>query len=350
MPGSLPSIIAHRGASGVRPEHTLSAYQLALDMGADAIELDLVPTRDGSLIARHDNELSITTDVADHPEFASRRRTKILDGIALTGWFSEDFTIDEIRALRARQRFDFRSREFDGLFPVPALEDLLQLAQIRAAPDRPIRIYIELKHAAHFASIGLPFEQTLLPIIDAAMKGSAFQRGTGVPPVLLSQTHGRNARATTNAPQDEICIESFDPDILRLLRGRTSALICQLIDDPVQAAQFRDMLLPAGLARIKEYADGIGVWKRLIVPTIQTDADGVDASRSRLGSPTSLIDDAHRAGLFVDAWSFRDEPRFLAADYGGDPAAEYRQFFALGVDGMITDFPETALSVIRGAH
>src|SRR5450432_4174440 len=133
--GATPRIIAHRGASGLRPEHTLAAYQLALEQGADAIELDLVPTRDGSLIARHDNELSITTDVADHAEFASRRRSKIVDGIRLTGWFSEDFTIDEIRALRARQRFDFRSREFDGRFPVPTLDEVQQLTRDCVGPD-----------------------------------------------------------------------------------------------------------------------------------------------------------------------------------------------------------------------
>ncbi len=236
----------------------------------------------------------------------------------------------------ARQRFDFRSRAFDGLFPIPTLDEVLQLALTYAQLDRPLRVYLELKHAAHFASVGLPFEQTLLP---------ALLRGTGFQPV--SSPHGLETRATNEASPVEICIESFESDILRSLRDRTSTLICQLIDDPVQGEVFAEMLIPAGLRRVKEYADGIGVWKRLIVPMIGTDAGGADASAARLGRPTSLIDDAHRSGLFVDAWTFRDEPQFLAADYTGDPIAEYRQFFSLGVDGVITDFPETAMNAKR---
>ncbi len=161
-------IIAHRGASGLRPEHTLAAYELAIQAGVDAIELDLVPTGDGSLIARHDNELSITTDVAQRAEFATRRRSKNVDGVAQIGWFSEDFTIDEIRALRARQRFDFRSRAFDGALSVPSLDDVLQMVRKSVAPDRAFRVYLELKHPTYFASIGLPFEQTLPPILRAA--------------------------------------------------------------------------------------------------------------------------------------------------------------------------------------
>ncbi len=307
-----PRVIAHRGASGERPEHTLAAYQLAIEQGADAIELDLVPCRDGTLIARHDSELSITTDVADRSEFAERRRIQTIEGVALAGWFVEDFTAAEIAALRARQRFPFRSPAFNDQFPIPTLADVLALVQRAAQGGRSVGVYLELKHPTHFASIGLPFEDSL-----------------------------QNTLAGANLPQSaQVVIESFEPGILQQLRGRRSERLCQLIDHPSTTPQFAQMLTRAGLATIAGYADGIGVNKHLIIP---------QTSDPRLSSPpTSLIDDAHGAGLFVDAWTFRDEPRFIAAGHHGDAIGEYRRFFDLGLDGAITDFPKTAIRARQG--
>jgi len=316
---AIPRIIGHRGACGRRPEHTLSSYELAFDLGADAIELDLVPTRDGHLIARHDNELSITTDVASRSEFGDRRRTKIAGGMRFDGWFTEDFTVGEIRTLRARERFSFRSHAYDGLFGVPLLSEILTLVCARQRrTGHPQAVILELKHPAYFASIGLPFEAQVLRTL-----------------------------AEANLPDEiEICIESFEPEILKNLSGRrTKTQICQLIDDPQVDAKFAMMLTPSGLAQVRTYADTIGVWKRVVVPVNEADAGSANSSAERLGEPTSLVNDAHDAKLFVEAWTFRDEPRFLAADYAGDPLNELRQFLELGVDGLIADCPGAAMRV-----
>jgi glycerophosphoryl diester phosphodiesterase len=323
---SSPIVIAHRGASGILPEQTLEAFDLAIEHGADAIELDVIPTKDGVLLARHENELSITTNVADPPLFATRRTTKVVDGEAMTGWFAEDFTAEEIRALRARQRFAFRDHSRDDKFNVPTLDDVLQWRERRSTiVGRRIGIFIEIKHPTYFKHNGFDIAEILIATLS---RHHASKRDCG------------------------IALMSFETRVLRDLRERCELPLIQLLDAPGlrpfdwtesgDPRTYADMISPAGLAEITKYADGIGPWKRLIVPTLNSDADGGDAATLRLAPPTSLIDDAHAAGLFVCSWTFRDEPRFLAGDYSGDPEREYKQFYTLGVDAVITDFPKTA--------
>jgi glycerophosphoryl diester phosphodiesterase len=321
-----PLVIAHRGASGYLPEQTLEAFDRAIDQGADAIELDVVPTRDGVLVARHENELSVTTNIADHPEFASRPTTKNVDGGAVTGWFTEDFTAADLRKLRARQRFPFRSHSYDERFALPTLDDVLEWRLRRQkAVGRQIGVFIEVKHPTYFSSVGLNVREPLLRTLDGADSG--------------------------------VVVMSFEPGILRELRGRSDLPLIQLLDAPQSRPfdwmraedqrTFADLITPPGLAEIAKYADGIGPWKRLIVPALSVDTDGDPADNFHLGPPTSLIRDAHSAGLFVCSWTFRDEPAYLAADYAGKPSLEYEQFFSLGLDAAITDFPDTAV-VARG--
>jgi glycerophosphoryl diester phosphodiesterase len=314
-----PLLIAHRGASGYRPEHTLASYELAIAMGADFIEPDLVCTRDGVLIARHENDISETTDVADRPEFAARRATKDIDGLRIIGWFSEDFTLAEIKTLRARERLPFRTQDFNGRFEVPTLQEVLERARrATAEAGRTIGVYPETKKPSYFRSLGLPLEEPLLDALTAA-----GYRGREAP----------------------VYIQSFEVGNLQELRRRTDLPLIQLLEVAGRPRDFtlagdgrtyQDLAAPAGLAEIAEYADGIGPNKRLIVPV---DGEG------RLQAPTSLVDDAHRAGLLVHPWTFRSDNPFLAAEYGGDPAGEYRQFFGLGVDGLFSDFPDVAARV-----
>jgi glycerophosphoryl diester phosphodiesterase len=314
---ALPIIIAHRGASGHRPEHTLAAYELAIEMGADFIEPDLVSTKDSALIARHENEISETTDVIDRPEFASRRTTKRIDGVEVTGWFTEDFTLAEIKTLRAKERLSFRNQEFNSRFEIPTFEEVLDLARRKSAETgRIIGVYPETKHPTYFRSIGLSLEEPLLEVLTAA---------------------GHRDRS---AP---VYIQSFEMGNLKELRSKTDLPLIQLLEvegQPYDLAlagdrrSYRDLATPAGLAEIARYADGIGPNKRLIVPV---DGEG------RLQAPTSLVADAHLAGLLVHPWTFRSDGPFLAPEYGGDPECEYDQFFALGVDGVFSDFSDVAV-------
>jgi len=297
-----PLIIAHRGASGHRPEHTLEAYALAIEMGADVIEPDIVCTRDGVLVARHENEIGGTTDVAE--KFPRRRTTKEIDGQPVDGWFTEDFTLAELKALRARERLPFRSRAYDGKFLIPSLDEVIELAENRRAAGRSIAVYPETKHPGYFRSIGLPLE-----------------------PRLIALMHARGLRRRT----DPAFIQSFEPSSLQILRPMTELRLMQLLDEGADAS-------PARLAAIAKYADGIGPHQRLIVPA---DAAG------RLLPATSLIDDAHAAGLFVHVWTLRSEDAFLSPSYGGDPRREYEQFASLGADGVFTDFPDVAAAVFR---
>src|SRR5215218_3227804 len=289
-----PLVIAHRGASGYRPEHTLAAYELAIEMGADFIEPDLVITRDGVLIARHENDISGTTDVIDRPEFRSRRRTKWIDGREVTGWFAEDFTLAEIKTLRARERLEFRDRQFNGMFEVPTFQEILDVAR-----RRNVGVYPETKFPSYLRSIGLPLEE---PMVEALL-AAGFQ--------------GRDAA---------VFLQSFEGSSLKLLKTMIDLPRIQLLDDVAHT-----MATPEGLAEIAAYADGIGPNKRLIVPA------GPDG---RLRPPTSLVEDAHRAGLLVHPWTFRSDPVFLAPDYEGDAAREVEQFVELGVDGLFCDFPD----------
>jgi len=298
-----PLIIAHRGASGHRPEHTLEGYRLGAEMGADFVEPDLVSTKDGVLIARHENEIGGTTDVA--VKFASRRTTKTIDGQAITGWFTEDFTLAEIKTLRAKERLAFRSHAYDGQFAIPTFDEVIELAQrLGRELKRPIGVYPETKHPTYFRTIGLPLEDKV---------------------VASLAKHGWNRK---DAP---VFIQSFEPDSLRDLRGKTSVRLIQLVSDA-------SMVDAAGLKKIAGYADGIGPEKRLIVPI------GTDGS---IGAPTDLVQRAHAAGLLVHIWTIRVDKEFLPAGYHGRGEAEFEQFRDLGVDGLFTDFPDVAAKVLR---
>jgi len=324
----LPLVIRHRGASGYRPEHTLASYKLAIEMGADYIEPDLVSTKDHVLVARHENDITETTDVADHPEFADRKTTKTIDGVAHTGWFSEDFTLAELRTLRAKERLpDLRpaNTAFDGLYQVPTFQEVIDLAK-----RHRVGIYPETKHPTYFDSIGLSLEEPLL----ATLRANGLDR-----------------------PGAKVFIQSFETTNLKELNRKTRLPLVQLIDatgapyDLVVAGDprtYADLVTPAGLAEIATYADGIGPSKDLIVPR---------DSAGNLLEPTSLVRDAHRAGLVVHPWTFRRENSFLPLDFRqgnpaspeflrapGDLPAELRLFFRLGVDGVFSDNADTAVA------
>ena len=299
-------VIAHRGASGERPEHTLESYQLAIDQGADYIEPDLVMTRDGVLIARHENEIGGTTDVAWHPEFASRHRSQVIDGETKTGWFTEDFTLAEIKTLRARERLPLlrpRNLVYDGQFTVPTFDEILQLATLanaRRSGESRIGVYPETKHPAHFAGVGLPQENEVLLALerfDYAREGS---------PVF---------------------IQSFDPNNLRQLRGMTRLPLVQLLEYQLGV-----------LDDIADHADVIGIAKPL--------------------ATTETVAAAHALGLAVHVWTFRAENMFLPGDLqvGADPAghgdldAELARYLARGIDAFFTDFPGIGVRVRDAAR
>ena len=308
-----PLVIAHRGASGYRPEHTLAAYALGARMGADYIEPDLVATKDGVLVARHENEIGGTTDVADHPEFAARRTTKTIDGVALTGWFTEDFTLAELKTLRAKERIpDLRPRNtlYNGRYEVPTFQEVLDLAK-----RLRVGVYPETKHPTYFRTIGLPLEQPLV---------RALKRFNG--PAFIQSFEVGNLKALnreTNRP------------LVQLLAARTAR--------PVGFDRtYGEMATPEGLKDIAKYADGVGPSKDYIVPRDTT---------GRSLPPTTFVRDAHRADLVVHPYTFRNENTFLPLELRSstDPAAygnafaEYEQFFALGVDGLFSDDSDTAV-------
>jgi len=315
-----PIVIAHRGASGERPEHTLLAYQLAIDQGADFIEPDLVSTRDGELVARHENEISGTTDVADHPEFAGRKTSKQIDGTSVSGWFTEDFTLAELRTLRAKERLpQLRpgNTRYDGQAGIPTLDEIIALAK-QASRDtgRTIGIYPETKHPGYFASIGLPLEERLV----AKLRAAGWDRA--------------------DAP---VFIQSFEVANLKKLKAMTRVPLIQLMSangGPADgtAPSYAAMATPEGLARIAAYARGIGPERTMILPAT--------------GTATSLVADAHAAGLEVHPWTFRAENFFLLPAYRitGGPARhgrlaeEIAYFIGLGVDGLFSDYPYIAVS------
>lgn len=323
LDGAQPLVIAHRGASGYRPEHTLASYTLAIELGADYIEPDLVATRDGHLVARHEPLLDDTTDVKSRPEFAGRRSTKMLDGKEVTGFYASDFTLAEIKQLRAVQPNPARSKEYDGQFTIPTFEEILELVrQESARRGRSIGIYPETKHPAFHLALGLPLEDRLLEALQ------------------------RNGLNEEWAP---VFIQSFESANLQYLRPKTPLPLVQLLDDgglvfdasgkrvvSVNVPQYGDHRggqRPTSLADVAKYANAIGPWKRQILravdqPTLLT---------------TSAIEQAHAAGLRVHTYTFRNEPATLAPEYGSDPLREYQRFFELGIDGVFSDFADTAL-------
>ena len=308
-PMSGPIVIAHRGASGHRPEHTLAAYALAIAMGADFIEPDLVSTRDGVLVARHENEIGATTDVA--AKFPDRRRRKTIDGDTVSGWFTEDFALAELRTLRARERLAFRSHAYDGQFAIPTFDEVLALCDSAGRRrGRVVGVYPETKHPSYFRAVGLPLEARLLTALRA---------------------HGLDR---ADAP---VFIQSFEVGNLRALRRATRVRLVQLVaggERPYDfvatgdARGFNELLTPAGLREIATYADAIGANTRLIVGPLATSL------------PSTLLRDAHAAGLRVHVWTLRPEANFLSGRYAGDPLAEVRELAAMGVDGLFGDYPD----------
>jgi glycerophosphoryl diester phosphodiesterase len=349
LDGKRPLVIGHRGAAGYRPDHTIEGYKLAIAMGADFIEPDLVATKDGHLVARHEPVLDGTTDVAKRPEFGDKKTTRYLDGVVTTGWFASDFTLAEIKTLRAIQPRGDRSPEFDGEFKIPTLQEVIDLARRESKRlGRTIGIYPEIKHGTYHYALGLPIEDKLIEILA---------------------DHGLNRH---DAP---VFIQSFETANLKYLHTRTTVRLVQLIDADDVALDgtityappfdkpynhavlgdprgFGDLVKPASLAEIASYADGIGPWKRYIVSVKGTDANGdgraddvngdgaVNESDKTTLPPTALVDLAHKAGLFVHTWTFRGEASTLAADYKGDMRNEARQFYELGVDGIFSDHPD----------
>ncbi|RZT83613.1 glycerophosphoryl diester phosphodiesterase [Pseudonocardia sediminis] len=331
--GERPLVIGHRGASGYRPEHTLASYELAARMGADYMECDLVSTKDGELVCRHEPEIGGTTDVARHPEFANRKTAKTIDGTRYEGWFTEDFTLAELRTLRAVERIpDIRPRNriYDGRYPIPTFTELIELRKrLSAELHREIGIYPEIKHSTYFAGLGKAIEPRFVATLNRA---------------------GLNRRG---AP---VFVQSFETKNLRELRKQLKLPLVQLTDatgapaDLVAAGDKRtwaDLTTAAGLKEISTYADAVGPNKDQVI------ARNPDVS---LGAVTPLVRDAHAAGLIVHPYTFRNENSFLPANLRspgaeseyGDVFAEYRAFLATGIDGVFSDNPDTALAAVTG--
>ncbi|MBS0365444.1 MAG: glycerophosphodiester phosphodiesterase [Proteobacteria bacterium] len=337
------TIIGHRGASGYVPEHTLTSYFLAVQQGADSIEPDLVMTRDGVLVARHENEIAATTDVAQRPQFAARRCVREVDGTLMEGWFTEDFTLAELKTLRVRERIPRlrpANARFDGQFSIATLEEILllvraleeiralQARQLGAAPPARVGIVPEIKHSSHFAARGLAVEPPLVALLE---------------------------RYGYREAVDPVWLESFEVGNLKALARLTRLRRVQLIEATGAprdllaagvACDYAQMLQPAGLAQIARYAQAVGPEKSLVIPR---DASGA------LTRPTSLVADAHAAGLAVFPWTFRAENAFLPAQartaggeaQRGDLGLELRAFLACGIDGFFTDQPDLAVAVCQ---
>ena len=352
LDGKKPLVIGHRGASGLRPEHTLASYTLAIDQGADFIEPDLVSTKDGVLVARHEPEISGTTDVAT--KFPNRKTKKMVDGAEVEGWFADDFTLAEIKTLRAKERLPFRNQAFNGQFEIPTLQEVIDLAKQKGAEKgRTVGIYPETKHPTYFQERGLALEERLVKVLD----DNGYKGKTA--PVFIQSFETANLK-TLNKLTDVRLVQLTDANDVRL----DGTLDYNKPYDFVKAGDARtygDLLSPAGLAEVATYADGIGPWKRSIVGTAGVDAnndgkaddvngDGaVDEADRTAVAPSTLVDDAHAKGLLVHPYTFRDEDTYLAATYKGGPAKEYAQFYALGVDGVFTDFPASAAQARQAA-
>ena len=354
--GAQPLVIGHRGAAGYRPEHTLASYKLAIEMGADFIEPDLVVTKDGELVARHEPNITATTDVSTRPEFAKRKTTRKVDGVDETGWFVTDFTLAELKTLYAKQANPVRDPSFNQQFRIATFREILDLAKSESArTGRTIGVYPETKHPTYHVTNGLPIEPRMLKML---------------------------AEYGYTKKDSPVVIQSFEVANLKALRKLTEVRLVQLIDgDGVDAKgkvtlaapfdkpydfavakdprTFPDLMTPKGLAEVKTYADGIGPWKRYLVSGAHLvgpdgkpkdlDGDGkiTDADRVLI-APTDIIKNAHAAGLFVHAFTFRNEKDQLISNYRGDPKAEYRHFYELGIDGLFSDFSDTAVAARAG--
>lgn len=355
LDGNKPLVVGHRGASGYLPEETLEAYQLAIDQGADVIEPDLVSSKDGVLFARHDPNLAFSTDVASRPEFASRKRTNWpVDGELQTGWFAHDFTMAEIKTLGALITDAERPQGNNGKFKVVTFQEIIDLAKAQSTKlGRTIAVYPETKNPTYHRDLGLSLEDKLIAMITAAGWNSKTA------PIFVQSFEPGSLKEMRNKGLNTRLVQLIDADDYDLKAGTLT--YAAPYDKPYDWAKagdkrlFSAMVTPAGLAEIKAYADGIGPWKPYVVPVkgtldaagnmIDRNGDGkVNLNDASTQAPTSLITDAHKAGLFVHLYTFRNEKRRLAYDYNGDPQAEYLQFYRLGIDGLFSDFPDTALA------
>lgn len=354
LDGKPPLVIAHRGASGYLPEQTLEAYARAIELGADVIEMDLVSTKDGVLIARHDPNLAISTDVAKHPRFAARKKTIKVDGETQTGWFSNDFTLAEIKTLGGISTDAERPQEFNGKFKVVTFQEIIDFAKAKSKETgRTIAIYPETKNPTYFRDLGMPMEDKVIAAINAAGWNSKTA------PIYVQSFEPGSLKYMKSKGLNTKIIQLIDGDGIDLKTGAMTYAVP--VDRPYEWTKAGDkrnfdvMVTPAGLAEIKTYADGIGPWKRYIVSikgTIGPDGKPVDVDKdgkvndadATSMAPTTLIADAHKAGLFVHPFTFRDESRRLASDYDKDGRNEYRLYYQLGVDGVFTDFTDTALA------
>ena len=330
-----PTVTGHRGASALRPEHTLAAYQKAIEDGADVVEPDLVSTRDGVLVARHENEISGTTNVAALPQFASRKTTRTIDGVAVTGWFTEDFTLAELKTLRARERIPANrpaNAGYNDQFEIPTLQEVIDLVKREGeARGKVIGLYPETKHPSYFKAIGLPMERRLVDTL------------------LANGYRGKEAA---------VYIQSFETANLKELRTMTDMRLVQLIDSPRNAPYdfvaartgrtYADLITPAGLKEIAAYADVVSPYKEIISP--RTPAN-------ELGTPTSFVADAHAAGLKVHTWTLRPENPFLPVSLRAAPAtspsqrgnavAEILAYLNAGIDGFFTDDPAVGRAAVN---
>ncbi|TYZ66082.1 hypothetical protein PybrP1_006452 [[Pythium] brassicae (nom. inval.)] len=339
-PKHRPTIVGHRGAPGYLPEHTIESYTLAIEMGVDFIEPDLVSTKDGVLVARHEPNIVATTDVADRPEFASRQRTMLVDGRNESGFFVSDFTLAEIKTIRAKQAMSDRDQSYNGKYQIPTLAEVITLAKAKSKDvGRTIGIYPETKHSIYHRDLGLPLEEKLLEALKSA---------------------GWN---TADAP---VIIQSFEQANLKELRKQTPVKLAQLVDSfgapydwtvSGRNGTVLDLLSKSGLDEVKTYADIIAPYKRHLVQTrpVKTDpATGatVDVDGDKMLTDadyytsvnSTIIADAHARGLLVHSWTFRDEYYRLAANYSSDPTLEYIDFFHQGLDGLFSDNAKTAVA------
>ena len=341
-----PTVTAHRGASALRPEHTLAAYLKAIDDGADIIEPDLVATKDGVLVARHENDITGTTNVASASQFAGRKTTKSIDGIPVTGWFTEDFTLAELKTLRAKERIPVNrpaNAAYDGQFEVPTLQEVIDLVKKESvARGKVIGIYPETKHPTYFKAIGLPLEKRLVDQLVAS---------------------GYRGKAAA------VFLQSFEVGNLKELRTLTDMRIVQLIDNPNNAPApngaprnapydfvaagskrtYADLVTPAGLKEIATYADVVSPYKEVIIARTAT---------NELAAPSSFVADAKAAGLKVHTWTLRPENPFLpvsmrkpevtSPSQRGDSVAEITAYLKAGIDGFFTDDPAVGRAAVDG--
>ena len=341
-----PHIIGHRGACGYMPENTIEGYKLALDLDVTHIEPDIVMTRDGVLIAKHETMLSINTDVADRKEFENRKTTKNIDGEMITDWFASDFDLHEIKTLKAYQQVVDRPQEHNGKFSFLTLEEIIQFIQQESINrGKEIGVYLEIKHASFHNNLGLKIEDEILKLLD---------------------------KYNWNHADAPIYIQCFEVSGLQYIREKSSVKIMQLIDasytdekgdivlDPPHhkpydfvlnndERTFKDLLTEEGLDFVKSYANGVSVWKSYIIKPVpkKIDENGDYKLEDSTGETTDLIDRVHANGLRINAFTFKNERRFLLNNYSNNPSLEYRKFFELGIDGVFTDFPDVARKALQ---